>query len=120
MDMGLQSVCINTERGWLIQPDCESIEAYLERIDLYFSLLNNYLSVLQDVLRNLLLHRNRAREHWPSYELLSTHFEPKGVVVADFSFLQTEPGCRKSISEFVAELRKLSICSRRPAIRSSS
>ena len=103
-------------------PDCESIEAYLERIDLYFAANNVpddrkvaiFLSVLggktYTLLRNLLAPQKPSERTLAELRTaLSTHFEPKRVVVAErFHFYRRNQAAGESISEFVAELRKLS------------
>ena len=101
------------------QQENESIEAYLERVDLYFAAndiaegkrVAVFLSVIggktYTLLRNLLAPAKLGG--LPLSELkgaLKKHFEPKRVVIAErFHFYRRN---RESIADFVAELRRLS------------
>ena len=117
-------------------PDCESIEAYLERIDLYFdanNVTNNWKMVIYAPPKSPGSRKAQREDigwvmdhsHWLSYGPLSLAELRTTLIgwVTDhslhplwtetcrcgrtISFLQTEPGCR-GIYGFVAELRKLS------------
>ena len=104
------------------QPESESIEAYLERVEIYFDVnaveddkkvavfLNSLGGKTYTLLRNLLA---PAKLSTKTLEELSTalknHFAPKRVVIAErFHFYRRNQAPGESIAEFVAELRKLS------------
>ena len=104
------------------QPENESIEAYLERIEIYFDVngvaddkkVSVFLNALggktYTLLRNLLA---PAKLNTKSLNDLTTalnnHYAPKRVVIAErFHFYRRNQAPGESIAEFVAELRKLS------------
>ena len=104
------------------QQENESIEAYLERIDLYFAAnsINEekkvavFLTVIggknYTLLRNLLAPAKLS--DLPLQQLkdaLQKHFEPKRVVIAErFHFYRRDQAPGESLADFVAELRRLS------------
>ena len=107
------------------QPEEESIQAYLERIDLYF-LANDieadkqvpvFLSVLggknYTLLRNLLAPARLSDQTLDNLKAtLKQHFEPTRVVVAErFHFYHCNQAAGKTIADFVAELCRLKGCS---------
>ena len=105
------------------RPDNESIDAYLERIDLYFKAnfdemsdakkVSIFLSVLggktYSILRDLLA---PAKPREKSFDELSTelrkHFQPKKIVIAErFHFHRRNQAPDETIADFVVQSRKL-------------
>ena len=102
-------------------PDAESIEAYLDRADMYF-LANDipaakqvpvFLSVvgakthalLRDLFAPQKLQTQKLKE---IYKQLCEHFEPQPLVIAErFYFHQRSQGPSESVAEYLAELRRL-------------
>ena len=103
------------------KPESEKIEAYLERVQLFFDVNNikddKQVAVLLTVigsstyaLLSNLLAPTKPREK--SFEELAEtprrHFEPKPLVIAErFHFHRRNQASGESISEYVAELRRL-------------
>jgi len=104
------------------QQENESIEAYLERVDLYFAAndiaegkrVAVFLSVIggktYTLLRNLLAPAKLGDLSLSELKgALKKHFEPKRVVIAErFHFYRRNQAAGESIADFVAELRRLS------------
>lgn len=102
-------------------PEDESIEAYLERIELYFTANNiaeeRQVAVLLSVIggKTYTLLRNLLAPVKPSTktlaqlkEVLKKHFEPKRVVIAErFRFYRREQAVGESVATYEAELRRL-------------
>ena len=103
-------------------PENESIEAYLERLDLYFRAndikdeqkrVSIFLSVMggktYSVLRDLLAPVKTLEK---SFDELSSelrkHFQPKKIVIAEqFHFHRRNQAPEENITEYIAQLRKL-------------
>ena len=104
------------------QPENDSIAAYLERVELYFSAngiveekqVPVFLSVIggrtYSLLRNLLApDKPSGKDLNCLTTTLKRHFEPKRVVVAErFHFHRRSQAVGENIAEYVAELRRLS------------
>lgn len=104
-------------------PATESISAYLERLDLYFSANDvadgKRVSVLLTVIgpENYTLLRGLVAPAVPKdksleelKDILTAHFEPKALVIAErFRFYRRNQAAGESVADFVAALRKLSI-----------
>ena len=104
------------------QPECESIAAYLERIELFFAAneiaegrrVPMFLSLIGS--RNYSLLRNLLAPQKPSektYDVLKTtlqsHFQTKKIVIAErFHFHRRNQAAGETIADYVAELRRLS------------
>ena len=103
------------------QPETESIDAYLERVDMYF-LANEipagkhvpvFLSVVggktHALLRDLFAPQKLQTQKLKDiYKELREHFGSKPVVIAErFYFYQRSQEQTESVSEYVAELRRL-------------
>lgn len=102
-------------------PEAESIGTYLERADNYFSahdiaadrqvavFLNAIGRETYSLLKNLLAPRKLADQTLPELkQALKGHFEPKKVVIAErFHFYNRNQAKGETISEYVAELRRL-------------
>ena len=105
------------------QPENELFSAYLERVQLFF-LANGveddkrvliFLSVVgsktYSVLRNLVaptLPQEKTFAHLVT--ILKSHFEPKPVIIAEsFHFHRRSQAMGESITEYLAELRHLSV-----------
>jgi len=102
------------------QPETESIEAYLERVDVFF-VANDipaakqvpvFLSIIggktHSLLRDLFAPAKlQAQKLKDIYKQLKEHFEPTPLVIAErFYFHQRSQGPNESVSEYVAELRR--------------
>lgn len=104
-------------------PESESITSYLERVDYYFTangvedakkvavFLNAIGRETYNLLRNLLAPKKLAEQGLDELQkALKDHYEPQTVVVAErFHFYQRQQAAGESISDYVAELRKLAI-----------
>ena len=102
-------------------PEIESIEAYIERVELYFEANNidadRRVAVLLSVIggKNYTLLRNLLSPEKPSAKtlaklkaVLKRHFTPKRVVIAErFRFYRREQTIGKSVVDYEAELRRL-------------
>eukprot|EP00731_Ephydatia_muelleri_P001779 Em0001g1779a len=101
--------------------ECESLVAYIERVEVYF-LANNIgnerkvpvlLSVLGSktyaVLRDLLAPtKPKDKSFAELVEVLSRHFEPKPIIIAErFRFHRRDQKSGESIAVFLSELRRL-------------
>ena len=103
------------------KPESEKIEAYLEHVQLFFDVNNikddKQVAVLLTVigsntyalLSNLLAPtKPREKSFEELAETLRRHFEPKPLVIAErFHFHRRNQASGESISEYVAELRRL-------------
>ena len=103
-------------------PESESISAYVERADLFFTAndipnekkVSVFLTVIganaYTRLRSLLspeLPRTKSYEHL--VETLKRHYEPKPLIIAErFHFHRRNQTAGESIAEYIAELRRLS------------
>ena len=105
------------------KPNKESIDAYLERVDIYLTANNfpndrrvaAFLSIVggeaYEVLRNLLA---PAKPSTKSFDVLvqtlQKHYSPKPLVIAErFHFYRRNQNTGESIAEFEAALRKLAL-----------
>jgi len=102
-------------------PEIESIEAYIERVELYFEANNiaedRQVAVFLSVIggKNYTLLRNLLSPEKPSAKtlaeltaVLKKHFAPKRVVVAErFRFYRREQAVGESVADYEAELRRL-------------
>ena len=103
------------------KPESEKIEAYLERVQLFFIdntiaedkqvtvLLTIIGSSTSALLTSLLaLRKPREKSFAELSEILCRHFDPKPLVIAErFHFHRRNRVSDESISEYVAELRRL-------------
>ena len=102
------------------QLDTERIEAYLERVEVFFTANdigdNNQVAVLSVVggktfslLRDLLApDKPQDKTLAVLFDTLKRHFEPKPLVIAErFYFRNRNQGPKESVAEYVAELRRL-------------
>ena len=103
------------------KPDAETIAAYLERVNLYFEandiaaekrvvvLLNAIGSKTYSLLRSLTapdLPQSKSLD--ALVKMLKDHFEPKPLLIAErFYFHRRDQAVGETISEYVAELRRL-------------
>ena len=104
-------------------PENESVTAYLERIELYLAAndiaeakrVPVFLSVIggktYTLLRNLLAPDKPSTKTYANLvETLRKHFEPKKLVIAErFQFHKRKQAVGETISDYVAELRRLSM-----------
>ena len=104
-------------------PENESVTAYLERIELYLAAndiaeakrVPVFLSVIvgktYTLLRNLLAPDKPSTKTYANLvETLRKHFEPKKLVIAErFQFHKKNQAVGETISDYVAELRRLSL-----------
>ena len=102
-------------------PEAESISAYLERVELFFtanSIADDkkvavFLSVVggktYSLLRDLLAPEKPQDKSLPVlFQKLKEHYEPKPLVIAErFYFHRKDQGTNESIAEYIAELRRL-------------
>ena len=104
-------------------PENESIEAYLERVELYFEAndINEdrrvavFLSVIGG--KNYTLLRNLLAPQKPNdktiaelADALKKHFGPKRIIIAErFRFHRREQAVGETIADYEAELRRLAI-----------
>ena len=102
-------------------PEAESISAYLERVELFFtanSIADDkkvavFLSVVggktYSLLRDLLAPEKPQDKSLPVlFQKLKEHYEPKPLVIAErFYFHRRDQGTNESIAEYIAELRRL-------------
>ena len=103
------------------KPDSERIEAYLERVQLFFDangikddkqvaiLLTVIGSNIYALLSSLLAPtKPREKSFQELSETLRHHFDPKPLVIAErFHFHRRNQASSESISDYVAELRRL-------------
>ena len=103
------------------RPENESIEAYLERIELYFSAndvdeekkVSIFLSVLggktYSVLRDLLAPvKPREKSFAALASELTKHFQPRKIVIAErFHFHRRNQAPEENVADFLAQLWKL-------------
>ena len=99
-------------------PEIESIEAYIERVDLY-SEANNIDAECRvavfliggksyTLLRNLSPEKPSAKTPAELTAVLKRHFIPKRVVIAErFRFYRREQAIGESVADYEAELRRL-------------
>ena len=102
-------------------PEAESISAYLERVELFFtanSIADDkkvavFLSVIggktYSLLRDLLApEKPQDKSLSVLFKKLKEHYEPKPLVIAErFYFHRRDQGANESIAEYIAELRRL-------------
>ena len=102
-------------------PENESVEAYLERVELYFEANNiaedRQVAVFLSIIggKNYAVLRNLLSPTKPSTKMLSelrasltNHFAPKRVVIAErFRFYRKEQAVGESVADYEAELRRL-------------
>ena len=103
------------------RPENENIEAYLERIDLYFRAnevaeekqVAIFLSVIggktYSVLRDLLAPaKPREKSFGQLTRELKKHFQPKKIVIAErFHFHKRNQAAEESVADYIVQLRKL-------------
>ena len=103
------------------RPENESIEAYLERIELYFSAndvdeekkVSIFLSILggktYSVLTDLLAPvKPREKSFAALASELTKHFQPRKIVIAErFYFHRRNQAPEENVADFLAQLRKL-------------
>ena len=105
------------------QPEAESFAAYVERVEMFFAanaIPNErkaavFLSLVGA--KTFSLVRNLVAPQKPSgksvkqlIEVLMAHFEPKPVVITErFRFNQRNQGSGESVTEYVAELKRLAV-----------
>lgn len=103
------------------QPDNESISSYLERVSLFFEvnaveerkqvawLLNMIGAKTYSLVRTLVAPEEpKSKTFEQLTAVLKQHYEPKRLIIARrFYFHRREQATNESISEYVAELRKL-------------
>ena len=103
------------------QPDTERIEAYLDRVEVFYQAndigedkqVAVFLSVIGgktfSLLRDLLAPDKPQDKTLPVlFETLKRHFEPKPLVIAErFHFHLRNQGPTESVAEYLAELRRL-------------
>ena len=107
---------------YAFQQDSETISAYLERVQIFFSangieedkqkvpiFLNAVGAQTYALLRDLLSPAKPASKSFAELQkALTDHFEPKPLVIAErFYFHQRTQGANESVLEYVAELRRL-------------
>ncbi len=104
-------------------PEAETIAAYLERVELFFTAnsigedkkVALFLSVIgaktYSLLRDLLSPEKPQDKPLPVlFKKLKDHYEPKPLVIAErFCFHRRDQGASESIAEYTAELRRLAI-----------
>ncbi|MDD9817031.1 MAG: reverse transcriptase domain-containing protein, partial [Gammaproteobacteria bacterium] len=104
-------------------PENETIEAYLERVELYFEANNIsedkrvavFLSVIggrnYTLLRNLLAPQKLSERTLADLaDALKKHFGPKRIVIAErFRFHRREQAAGETVADYEAELRRLAI-----------
>ena len=102
-------------------PECESLTAYVERVELYFEAkkieeerkVPVFLSVLgsktYSVLRDLLApSKPKVKKFSELVAALTRHFEPRPIVIAErFRFHKRDQKQGESIAVFLSELRRL-------------
>ena len=104
-------------------PQAENVAAYLERVELFFKandigedkMVALFLSVIRaktySLLRDLLApEKPQEKTLAELFKKLKDHYEPKPIVIAErFHFHRRDQGANESITEYVAELRRLAI-----------
>ena len=102
-------------------PEEESIESYLERVELFFTAnevadekkVAVFLSIIGSktyaILRNLVAPAKPSSKGFDALcAELKKHFQPSKIVIAErFHFHRRSQGPEETISEFLAELRRL-------------
>ena len=103
------------------RPDNETIQAYLERVELYFIASGTkeeakvplFLTIVgrenYTLLRDLLAPKKPSAQSLEVlFQTLVSHFEPKKVVIAErFHFHRRNQGPTETVAEYIAELRHL-------------
>ena len=103
------------------RPEEETIDSYLERIEIFFTAngiaaekqVPVFLSVIGSktyaILRNLVAPEKPTKKNFGALSAeLKKHFEPSKIVIAErFHFHRRSQGPEETVSEFLAELRRL-------------